>query len=159
GSGSSGSIAARGPYYVKQNELPRKAETSVSKGTLVNPAYGGKTKYTPKQLKSLEQANQYEQSPAHVFEKHVGKSDQELQTRALMNRRPEEASTYYNESTYTEVVNGSLNDSNNQNKIAEWLKNGSNKNNLKIEYESSEKLGVIYNRNLDTAGKNPFVDS
>jgi hypothetical protein len=159
GGDSIGTTAARGAHYVKQNELPRKAETSVAKGTLVDPSYGGKTTYTPKQLRSLEEANQYDQSGAHVFEKHVGKSDQELQTRALMNRRPEEASTYYNEAKYTEVVNGSLSDLGNQTKISDWLKNGLNKNNLEIEYESAEKLGVIYNRNLDTAGKNPFVDS
>ncbi|EGO64335.1 RNase A-like domain-containing protein, partial [Acetonema longum] len=76
----------------------------------------------------------------HVFDKHVGLSDQELLNRLNANPKITGASTFTDDLSANNVVNSVLTDPKKQAEINNWLANGA-KGNLPLSYQGTTVIG------------------
>jgi hypothetical protein len=125
---------------VTMASLPRKVKTSVQRGSLINPQYAKHERYTAEDLRKLEEAN----PGAHVFSKHVGRTDEQLRERAEREGR-REISTYYTGGDYAYSLNHALSDERVKRKIKRFMDNES-RTQTSFKHTVDKEVGRVYNR-------------
>jgi Bacterial CdiA-CT RNAse A domain len=85
-----------------------------------------------------------EQLGGHTLERHIGRTDAELQERLQRERHISAASTYADRSTAEHAVAEAIQQ--NQDRIQRWLQHTGGHANLVLDYQGDQLVGRVLNR-------------